>query len=194
MNRRRQLIILLAISFIITLSIGGRADGDNPAGPDSLLPSRVPLLDESGLEKFGKPQAAEPPGVNVDKEFPTDTHIPLSTRNLRYFSYFTKVRLRIDQSHYYPKEAAKDFLNGIVTVLIEIQRDGKVEEVEVVESSGQETLDDAAINIVRKAAPFPIIPSRIHNVPLKVTANIRFVPTQEAVQRQEGLGLTLPFK
>lgn len=186
--------LLLAVSFLIFSPTRVRADRDYPAGPSSPLPSRIPLLDESELDKFSKPQAEETPGMATDEEFPADAHIPLNTNNLRYFSYFTKINHRIEQARYYPKEAAKDFLNGIVTVLIEIQRDGSIAKAEVIESSGQEILDKAALDIVQRASPFPIIPSRIHTAPLKVTSNIRFIPTQEAVQQQEGLGLAVPFK
>lgn len=54
----------------------------------------------------------------------------------------------------YPEDARKNKLYGTLRVLVSIKPDGSLKSVEILKSSGYKTLDDAAIRIVRLAAPF----------------------------------------
>ena len=54
----------------------------------------------------------------------------------------------------YPEEARRQKTYGSLRLLVAIKPDGAVKSIEVLESSGQPVLDDAAIRIVRLAAPF----------------------------------------
>jgi len=163
--------------------------GDPLPGPQDPLPSRLPLLDESALEKYGRSLQIQSTGPVLDEEFPPGTVIPLDTKNLRYFSYFTRVQRNIDQSYYYPREGASELQNGVVSISFEINRDGSLGKLKVIGSSGKGILDEAAVTIIQNAAPFSNIPSRINHAPLKVVTNLLFIPSQEAVQRQQGLDL-----
>ena len=54
----------------------------------------------------------------------------------------------------YPDEARRQGIYGSLRLLVSINRDGTLYEVQVLESSGQRLLDQAAMRIVRLAAPF----------------------------------------
>ena len=54
----------------------------------------------------------------------------------------------------YPQEARRQRIYGSLRLLVSINRDGTLYEVQVLESSGQQVLDQAALRIVRLAAPF----------------------------------------
>lgn len=54
----------------------------------------------------------------------------------------------------YPDEARRQRLYGSLRLLVAINRDGTLREVSILESSGQPILDQAALRIVRLAAPF----------------------------------------
>jgi protein TonB len=54
----------------------------------------------------------------------------------------------------YPEEARRQRIYGNLRLLVTIRRDGTLEEVQLIESSGQPLLDQAALRIVRLAAPF----------------------------------------
>ncbi len=54
----------------------------------------------------------------------------------------------------YPDEARRQRIYGSLRLLVSINRDGTLYEVQVLESSGQATLDQAALRIVRLAAPY----------------------------------------
>lgn len=193
MLRWRRALFLSALALIWIFPPPILAASQESISSDS-LPARIPLLDESSLDKFGEPHVRQPSQISIDEEFPPNTLIPIDTTNLRYFSYFSKINRRIEQTYYYPREAANEMLGGVVHLSMEIKRNGNLGKVVVMDSSGKSILDNAAETIVRKAAPFPPIPSRILNVPIKVTTNISFIPTQEAIQKQDGLGLAIPLK
>lgn len=58
----------------------------------------------------------------------------------------------------YPEQARRDKIYGALRLLVSILPDGSVKSVEVLESSGHAILDDAAVRIVRLAAPFQPFP------------------------------------
>ncbi len=186
---RRHSIALVVSGFIcLAIPALGYA-GDPLPGPQDPLPSRLPLLDESDLDKYGGSLQNLSTGAVLDEEYPPGAVIPLDTKNLRYFSYFARVQRSIDQSYYYPKEGASDLQYGVVSISFEINRDGSLGKLKVTGSSRREILDKAAVTIIQNAAPFSIIPSRINHAPLKVMTNLLFIPSQEAVQRHQGLDL-----
>jgi protein TonB len=58
----------------------------------------------------------------------------------------------------YPDEARRNQLYGSLRLLVAITPDGGLKEVRVLDSSGHKVLDDAAVRIVRLAAPFAPFP------------------------------------
>jgi protein TonB len=54
----------------------------------------------------------------------------------------------------YPDAARRERIYGSLRLLVAINRDGTLREVQVLESSGQPILDQAALRIVRLSAPF----------------------------------------
>ena len=58
----------------------------------------------------------------------------------------------------YPDEARTRKLQGSLVLTVAIRRDGSVEKVEIIQSSGEPILDDAAKHIIEIAAPFDVTP------------------------------------
>lgn len=54
----------------------------------------------------------------------------------------------------YPAQARENSIYGSLRLLVAINRDGTLREVQILESSGHDVLDQAAIRIVRLSAPF----------------------------------------
>jgi protein TonB len=61
----------------------------------------------------------------------------------------------------YPQEARKRKIYGDLRLLVSIFPDGALKEVELLQSSGHRVLDDAAVRIVRLAAPFAPFPDEL---------------------------------
>ena len=61
----------------------------------------------------------------------------------------------------YPVEARKRKLYGSLRLLVAIEADGSLRRVKILDSSGHKMLDDAAVRIVRLAAPFAPFPDEL---------------------------------
>ena len=61
----------------------------------------------------------------------------------------------------YPEEARKKKLYGSLRLMVAILPDGTLKEIEMLESSGHSVLDNAALRIVRLAAPFAPFPDEL---------------------------------
>lgn len=61
----------------------------------------------------------------------------------------------------YPAEAKRAGIYGTLRMLVALRKDGTIKEVAILESSGSSVLDDAAIRIVRMAAPFAPFPEEM---------------------------------
>lgn len=58
----------------------------------------------------------------------------------------------------YPQEARRKKIYGQLRLVVSLLPDGSIHNIEILQSSGQRILDDAAIRIVRMAAPFAPFP------------------------------------
>jgi periplasmic protein TonB len=70
--------------------------------------------------------------------------------------YLDSWRRKIEQvgNQNYPEKAKAEQIYGNVTMKVAINRDGTINTVKIMNSSGSKVLDRAALNIVRLAAPF----------------------------------------
>lgn len=102
----------------------------------------------------------------------TASSAPLMTRQ----EYMNMLRLKIEQHKQYPQSARIRQIQGRVIIRFIITKDGLVESVEVVNSAGNASLDRAALNAVRQAAPFPPLPANIFhtNDPIEIEIAIVF--------------------
>ena len=77
----------------------------------------------------------------------------------------------------YPAEASRQGVHGSLILRVTIKRDGALESVELVESSGHAVLDNAALRIVRLAAPYaPFTGDLMDFGVLEITRTWRFEP------------------
>ncbi len=93
--------------------------------------------------------------------------------DLRDFQSLLAAAIR--QAGFFPREAVRKRRHGEVTVRFAINSDGEVTLVDVVKSSGSPVLDEAAKEIIRRAAQdFPSFPSGLAKEELQYTVPIRF--------------------
>ena len=110
------------------------------------------------------PPAAQPngaPSSNVKSNLP-----PSEAETVGEFNFatsagderFSKIQKAIQKHHKYPKRAQKMRHQGVVEVSFLYKKDGTVRDVKVIKSSGYETLDEAAVELINRAAPdFPTL-------------------------------------
>ena len=94
---------------------------------------------------------------------PRSKYISARTQEFKYANYMrdwvTKVERVGDLN--YPDAARRQNLSGSLIVEVALYADGSVREIKILRPSGHKLLDDAAIRIVRLAAPFPEFPEEI---------------------------------
>lgn len=117
---------------------------------------------------------------------PNRKFVSASTREYEYAAYLRGWVDRVERigNLNYPDEARRRRLAGHVVISVAIRRDGSVERAEVVDSSGQPLLDQAALRIVRLAEPYPPLPATAEDVDvLHVTRTWQFLPGGEMIDR-----------
>ena len=88
--------------------------------------------------------------------------------------YFTIVRLKIEEHKTYPRLASIRQICGTVIIHFIITPEGAVKEVDIVQSSGSSLLDQAGLQAVRGASPFPRPPVEIFNAAVSIEVPIVF--------------------
>ncbi len=69
--------------------------------------------------------------------------------------FLSKIRSRIEHQKYYPRMAKRLSHEGVVHLKLVIAANGSIAELKLLMSSGYSSLDNAALEAVKKAAPFP---------------------------------------
>jgi len=97
------------------------------------------------------------------QERPKRVFIGARAQEYRFAHYVENWRQRIERigNLNYPDEARARRIYGSLQLTVAIKADGEVESVEINRSSGYRFLDQAAIRIVRLAAPFERFPDNI---------------------------------
>jgi protein TonB len=94
--------------------------------------------------------------------------IPLDTTEPRYQEYFDKIRARIKAKWVYPREAGERGIEGDLNIEFHIAKDGGLAFIELRRSSGVDVLDQAALNAVKLAQPFPPVPDSLSKAGLPI--------------------------
>jgi len=97
------------------------------------------------------------------QESPKRKFVGARASEYRFAQYVDNWRIKIERigNLNYPEEAKARKLYGSLQLTVAIKADGEVESVEINRSSGHKVLDQAAVRIVRLAAPFDRFPANI---------------------------------
>lgn len=89
----------------------------------------------------------------------------LSTKRAVDADYVHRWREKVEAigNRNYPQQSRRQGIYGDLRLLVAINRDGSLENVEILASSGHDVLDSAAIRIVRLAAPYPAFPPELRD-------------------------------
>ena len=106
------------------------------------------------------------------QERPKKKFVGARAQEYRFAQYVDSWRQKIERigNLNYPEEAKTRRIYGSLQVTVGIKTDGEIESVEINRSSGQRVLDQAALRIVRLAAPFDRFPDNI-----KVDTDILYI-------------------
>jgi protein TonB len=88
-------------------------------------------------------------------------------------SYQAQVLSHLQQHRVYPPEARARGITGVARVQFALARDGRVLSVSLI-GNGERVLDNAAIDMVRRASPFPPFPPGLSQPRIDFVAPVRF--------------------
>ena len=88
--------------------------------------------------------------------------------------YLTAVFARVQQAKRYPAKAQARGDQGRAVVSISIRRNGALAEARLVRSSGSSLLDEATLEVMRRAAPFPPLPPDVAGSVLVLSIPMNF--------------------
>lgn len=155
-----------------------------PAPPTPNQPTKsgstMALLDGFDPSKY----AALDTGSSVYED--DDEPISLDTKETKYASYFARIKHQIERVWAYPEEAARRGISGELTLRFQIQRDGDLMDVRLIEGSGSELLDFAALRAIKSAAPFYPFPVTIEKSKISILATFIYSPSYGASRRAAG--------
>jgi len=115
---------------------------------------------------------------------PRETFISARTRQFRYAAYMNDWVAKVERigNLNYPDEARRRGLSGRLILDVALRPDGTIYNISIRKPSGYKVLDEAAIRIVRLAAPFPPFPPEIR----KDTDILHIVRTWEFISGRFG--------
>jgi len=145
------------------------------ATPKAGTGSVLALLDGFDPEKFASldTESLE----NSDDDEP----VSLDTTEVKYASYFARIKHQIERVWIYPSDAAKRGISGDLNLTFSISKDGNLLGARLLDRSGYEILDMAALKAVKEAAPYYPFPLTIQREKLTIQANFIYTPNLETI-------------
>ena len=141
-----------------------------PSPKDALTFQQPFLLPGSGAltSRQGKLTATPVEDAKAEK---SDGEAKKDAGDAAVSNYPGRIARKLNRSLRYPAGPAAAHLRGDATVTFTIASNGKASGIGLVRSSGSDQLDEAAIETVKRASPFPAIPAKAgrHEWPFTVT-------------------------
>ncbi len=89
--------------------------------------------------------------------------------------YLDKLRQSINKNKYYPRISRRLKEQGFTLVSFKVHKNGKIDEIKVLESSKKRRLDKAAIEAVKSTSSFKSFPKEIQDDYLDIKLKIGFI-------------------
>jgi periplasmic protein TonB len=150
---------------------------DHLPTPDTPLPSSRHLIEQS-VEMARLAAEIDRDSRNYAKR-PRRKFISANTAEYEFAAYMRAWVARVERigNLNYPDEARRRNLFGQLLMTVAVRRDGSVERIDIIRSSGYPVLDEAALRIVRLGEPYPPLPETGEKVEiLHITRTWEFLP------------------
>jgi protein TonB len=146
------------------------AEEELPPAPDKPAPAE---------EKQAEPRPAPVPSLPTPQTEtpapePEEETISLESKAPTYISYLSQVKGKIKRYWIFPPTAREKRQAGKLTTVFTLDHHGKLLGIFIEKSSGRPLLDQAALEAVRGAAPFPAFPEHIHLKRLNIRAHFDY--------------------
>jgi protein TonB len=111
--------------------------------------------------------------------------VALDTKEERYIDYFARIRPMIQSKWSFPCPDGEPSRHdcprreGQLVAEMGVAKDGRLTYIVLVDSSGSRNMDDAALNAVRLAAPYPPVPDSVGRSGVGITVTFRYLIVDE---------------
>ena len=144
-------------------SLSAKEDrGGIPPDKDGTIPGSL-LFDESTIAKYARRGPPAQKGLSFD------------TPGFKHRGYLRMLKERIESIWKYPREASERGISGDLYLVISINRDGSLDDIELLRTSGFVDLDESAMNALKKAFPWASLPEDYKGDKLKITGHFIYV-------------------
>ncbi len=116
------------------------------------------LFDEEIIERHALLSRGKSGSIEKEAGEKESTDIIFQVGNLKYYGYMERLKEKIESIWIYPPHEAKRGIYGDLYIKFTIKKNGTLGAVKVVRTSGHRSLDVAALNALRDAAPFWPLP------------------------------------
>lgn len=144
-----------------------------PAPTPPVSAPSAPSLSAPAIADWNPPPAPAPVAAPAPPE-PRPSRVSPRPDPSAKAEYLARIRSRIESRKHYPHRARRQRIEGTVVVRFVIGTDGRVDNVEIVESSRHRVLNEAALSAIRNASPFPRPPDGLSAGPMTLEVPIVF--------------------
>jgi protein TonB len=131
-------------------------------------------LFDSSPSQFAREQKSSRDFLGAGDVNGKEDTVDLNTTEFRYLSYFLKLKRQIEGVWNYPEASRMRGEQGELLLVFTIRRDGYLEDINLLDTSGFRRLDDEAIRAIRVAAPFSPFPQSWPLERLNIRAIFRY--------------------
>lgn len=175
-NRHQEVVELL-------LASGADANAKENHGTTALY-----IASQQGHNDVVQMHTPEDTPINVPRR---TRYISPRVEELRFAVYVESFRLKVERigTLNFPIEAKQNNIYGSLQLSVSINPNGSLESVAITHSSGQPILDEAALRIIRLAAPFQPFPENIRRDTdiLNITGTWEFLPPEKTSDERGGI-------
>ncbi|NWF75419.1 MAG: energy transducer TonB [Nitrospirae bacterium] len=114
--------------------------------------SKEKLFDKNIIGDIAKRDTKKEEMENTKKTFTFDT------KEYKFLLYNKKLKERIESIWVYPPDAAAKGIYGDLLIKFSIKKNGGLESIEIIRTSGHKNLDDAALKALKDGAPYWPLP------------------------------------
>ena len=179
-------ISISLIFHVVILALAGIMD---MSGDDNSKAFMVDLMEPSKNHEEIIPEKAEAKvspievrsksgGNHSAKPHKREDTVSLDSIDIKYCSYLERLREKIRRSWSYPQEAYIHKEEGTTIVKFSLGEDGSLQDLCMAASSGFNSLDMEALDVIRSSAPYAPLPKSFDLSKLNIVAKFQYSLTE----------------
>lgn len=148
---------------------------ENYTEPPASSFTQPPVQEQPGMAETAYDAVipeAEPLSAEIAGGFNTETVIERDMFKETMLRYEQTVKQQIQAVRRYPAWAKQYHIEGEVSLSFMIDSDGRVNDIQLIHSSGNSVIDQDAVDTVKRAGPFLPIPGDLHQEQITMTITL----------------------